>query len=308
METLHSLSELSRIKHPIHWAMGFFDGVHRGHARVIRSADSPGALRGVLTFREHPLSLLKPDAAPPLLTPDPHFKADRIAALGADILLLLPFTRELADTEPEHFLAQLAAASPIAGISVGANWHFGRGGRGNVDFLRSAAAAMHFTPRINPLLSQSGDTICSSRIRQTLAAGDLERTGSMLGYPFTICGTVEPGQQLARKLGFPTANITLPPNAALPPFGVYEIICEHNGTRHHGIANLGLRPTIREQHKAIRLETHLLGGFSGNLYGQNLRIILKHFIRPEIPFSSIDALKEQIARDIAGAHTPPPAN
>lgn len=299
MQILHSTADLRRIHRPIHWAMGFFDGVHRGHAAVIRSASSPGALRGVLTFEQHPLTLLNPAAAPKLLTPDAGFKAKRIASLGADLLLLLPFTRELADTEAGTFLRELAAAGPIAGISVGANWHFGKGGRGNTEFLRRFAAELRFTPCINELLSQEGDIICSSRIREHLAEGDLERVGCMLGYPFTICGRVEHGQQLARRLGFPTANIALSPVAALPPYGVYEVSCEHRGQQLRGIANLGLRPTIREDTKIVRLETHFLGGYSGDLYGEQLTISLRRFLRPETPFRSIDALRQQIAQDIA---------
>lgn len=299
MITLESLTELQTLDRPVHWAMGFFDGVHRGHARVIRSADTPGALRGVLTFSRHPLSLLRPECQPQLLTPDADFKAERLAALGVDVLLRLPFTRELAATSPHDFLAELSAAVPLVGISVGANWHFGKGGQGNAHYLEAAAERMGFRACVSDLLTQEGDTICSSRIRELLAAGDLERAGSMLGYPFSIAGTVEHGQHLARNLGFPTANVALPPHAALPPLGVYEVACEHAGQKLHGIANLGLRPTIREQHKVVRLETHFLGGFADDLYGQRLVISLRRFIRPEQPFSGIDALRQQIARDIA---------
>lgn len=298
MKILESFDELKTLDRPIHWAMGFFDGVHRGHARVIQSASTPGALRGVLTFAQHPLSLLRPEAQPLLLTPEPVFKAERLASLGVDVLLRLSFTRELAATAPADFLSTLAAAAPLAGVSVGANWHFGRGGTGNADFLRQEAERLGFRACVSELLLQGGDTICSSRIRELLAAGDLERVGMMLGYPFAISGVVSHGQHLARELGFPTANITLPAHAALPPFGVYEVSCEVEGQVLHGIANLGLRPTIHEQQKVVRLETHFLGGFSGDLYGQRLVIMLRRFLRAEQPFSSIVALREQIARDV----------
>lgn len=299
MQIRESFDELRDLGRPIHWAMGFFDGVHRGHARVIQSADTPGALRGVLTFAQHPLAVLKPEAQPRLLTPDAAFKAQRIASLGVDVLLRLPFTPELASTAAADFLERLAAAAPLAGVSVGVNWHFGRGGAGNADLLRQLAARGGFRACISELLQQEGDTICSSRIRELLAAGDLERAGVMLGYPFALVGTVEHGQHLARDLGYPTANITLPPHAALPPFGVYDVSCTLDGQPLHGIANLGLRPTIREQHKVVRLETHLLGGFCGDLYGRRLTVTLRRFLRPEQPFSSLAALREQIARDVA---------
>ena len=298
MNILSSLDELRALHNPVHWAMGFFDGVHRGHRRVIESASTPGALRGVFTFAEHPLALLWPEIQPKLLTPDAELKAELMRELGVDVLLCLPFTRRIAALSPGEFLDGLRAACPIAGISVGNNWRFGRDGAGDTDFVQEYAARHGIRACVQPLLEQDGETVCSSRIRSALAAGRLAECEEMLGRPFSICGSVEHGQHLARQLGFPTANITLPANAALPPFGVYAVTCRFGGTILRGMANIGLRPTIDETEKPIRLEAHFVD-WSGDLYGKRLEISLTRFIRPELRFDGIESLRKQIALDLA---------
>ncbi len=302
MQIIHSLEELKKVPCPIHWAMGFFDGVHLGHRRVIESAVSEGALKGVLTFMPHPLALLKPELAPKLITPYPDAKAKLMEELGVDVLLVLPFTAELAALSPEDFLNTLHSACGIAGISVGNNWHFGKGGRGDAAFLRREAERLDFTACVNDMLLLEGDTVCSSRIRELLSEGNITRANAMLGRPFSIQGTVEHGQKLARTLGFPTANITLPNSAALPCPGVYEVRCKLEDTICSGIANIGKRPTICEDYKPTRLEAHF-PGWSGNLYDMTLGVELHRFIRPEQRFNGIDALKTQIEQDIASLNS-----
>lgn len=293
MKILHSIEELAALNHPVHWAMGFFDGVHRGHRRVIESADTPGAWRGVLTFAQHPLAVLVPEKQPRLITPVAAQKRALIEALGVDVLLELPFTRELAAMAPLAFLDSLRAACPVAGVSVGRNWHFGKGGVGNAVFVEEYAAAHGLRACVQKLAELEGEQICSTRIRELLAAGDLLRAEMMLGHPFSICGVVEHGQHLARRLGFPTANIEVHPMAMLPPAGVYEVRVD--GMR--GIANLGLRPTIQESRKVVRLETHLLD-WNGDLYGRELLVELRRFLRPERRFASVDELRAQIEADV----------
>lgn len=276
--------------------MGFFDGVHRGHRQVIESADTPGALRGVLTFAQHPLALLAPEKQPQLITPVATQKYALPEALGVEVLLELPFTYELAAMSPQDFLDMLRGACPMAGISVGRNWRFGRGGAGNAAFVEAYAAEHGLRACVQEMAELEGERICSTRIRELLAAGDLPRAEAMLGHPFTICGTVEAGQRLARQLGFPTANIQVVPHAVLPPFGVYEVVVTVQGKPQRGIANLGLRPTIQEEQKVVRLETHLLN-WSGDLYGSELQVELRRFLRPERRFASVDELRAQIAAD-----------
>lgn len=298
MQVFSSFGELRALSRPVHWAMGFFDGVHTGHRRVILSAHTPGALRGVLTFSSHPLALLRPEQQPLLLTPHADYKAQLLAAAGADVLLRLPFTPELADMQPADFLDALAAACGIAGISVGANWRFGRGGSGTTAMLQHEGAHRGFLVHVCDLAMLGMLPVSSTRIRQTLSSGKLEEVGAMLGRPFAISGIVEPGQRLARKLGFPTANIGGLEQAALPPFGVYHVRCLVGGSFLSGIANLGLRPTIDEQVKLPRLEVHF-PNWQGDLYGQALTIELRRFLRPERTFAGLADLQAQIRLDLA---------
>ena len=303
MQIFDHPEQLRELHAPVHWAMGFFDGVHRGHRQVIQAAQSPGALRGVLTFDRHPLELLQPERAPQLLTPDARQKAELISAAGAELLLRLPFTAELAAMSPAAFPDMLAAACPIAGISVGANWRFGRGGCGTPELLRRLGELRGFSVSVQELTLAGESPVSSSRIRTELAAGHLPEVEAMLGRPFAVAGVVEHGQHLARQLGFPTANVHVAERAALPPAGVYRVRCRIHGELRCGIANLGLRPTIDEQIKTPRLEVHL-PGWQGDLYGCYLTVELLELLRTERRFPSLDALKAQIQRDVAAISAP----
>ena len=303
MKIFHSLDEVRFLKQPVHWAIGFFDGVHRGHVRVMHSAATPGALRGVITFQQHPLALLRPDAQPLLITPCAQHKAQLIAELGgADVLLCLPFNEELAKLTPVQFLDALEETCRVAGISVGENWRFGVGGTGNTELLTREGARRGWRICICPLERQQGETVSSQRIRATLTAGNLQLAASLLGHPFTIAGTVEHGQHLARRLGFSTANVPVPPHSALPPAGVYAISARVGDSCLSGIANLGLRPSIAEQRKLPRLEVHF-PNWQGDLYGSFLTVQLGRFIRPEQQFPSLDALQNQVLADIASLYS-----
>ena len=288
---------LAAVHQPVHWAMGFFDGVHRGHQRVIASADTPGSLRGVLTFAEHPLAVLAPQKQPMLITPDEEQKRALLEAAGVQVLLELPFTLGLAATGPREFLDALRMSCPMAGISVGRNWHFGKGGVGDAAFVESYAAEHGVKACVQDMAEHEGERICSTRIRELLAEGNLPLTQVLLGHAFSITGVVEQGQKLARLLGFPTANMQVHRNAALPPFGVYEIQAWVDGELCRGIANLGIRPTIDEVQKVIRLETHLIG-WQGSLYGRRMQVELLRFLRPEKRFGSVEELRAQIAADV----------
>lgn len=300
MKLLHSIAELRTLDRPVHLAMGFFDGVHRGHRQVIASADTAGAARGVLTFEPHPLALFAPERQPQLLTPDAEQKAALLEAAGAELLLVLPFTRELAALSPQAFLDALRGSGRVIGFSAGRNWRFGARGAGDAAFLLAYAAEHGLRAVINNLAESRGERICSSRIRELLAEGRLAAAADMLGRPFGIAGRVEQGQHLARTLGFPTANIAVTPPAALPPFGVYAVETVLDGTTYRGIANLGIRPTIVEAQKIVRLETHLFG-FSGDLYDRRLSVDLMRFLRTERRFASVDELRAQMQEDMRRA-------
>ena len=182
MLILHSIAEPASVNMPVHWAMGFFDGVHRGHRRVIESADTPGALRGVLTFAQHPLAVLAPQRQPKLITPDSGQKRALLAELGVQVLLELPFTPELAATGPREFLDALRGVCRMAGISVGRNWHFGKGGVGNAAFVEAYAAEHSLRACVQDMAELQGERICSSRIRELVQEGNLPLAQEMLGH------------------------------------------------------------------------------------------------------------------------------
>lgn len=303
MTVYRSWEELVTLARPVSWAMGVFDGVHLGHRRVIESAFVPGALRGVLTFDRHPMSLLCPERAPRLIVPDGQVKEELLASLGVEALFVLPFTRALAAVEATAFLDRLAAACPLAGISVGANWRFGAARGGNAALLRAEGERRGFAVACAPLVACGGETVCSSAIRRHLAEGDFQRAVAMLGHPLPMAGVVEEGRRLARGWDFPTANLR-PACGAFPPYGVYaaRVRVEGEEGRWGAVANFGLRPTVDHPEAGPEplLEAHLFG-WNGSLYGRRLEVELEHFLRPERRFDSLDALKAQIANDARDA-------
>ncbi len=299
MILLHSLTELRRIDQPIFWAMGFFDGVHVGHQRVMRNAREKGALCGVLTFAQHPLALLNPTAQPQLLTPMERQKVELIRELAeVDLVLVLPFTRELSQLTAQQYLNLLEQHCRVVGISVGENWRFGRGGEGDTTLLRAEGERRGFAVRVCPLLTKHGAAVSSQRIRSVVRSGEMSEAELLLGHPFSMAGVVEHGQHLARRLGFPTANLPIPSHSCLPPAGVYSVSCCLKGKRYRGIANLGLRPSIAEARKLPRLEVHLLD-YSGDLYGQYITVLLHAYMRPEQHFNSLEELRDRIQKDVA---------
>lgn len=288
---------------PVSWAMGVFDGVHLGHRRVIESAREPGALRGVLTFDRHPMSLLCPERAPQMIVPDDRVKEDLMAALGVEVMFVLPFTRELAAVEATAFLDRLAVACPLAGISVGADWRFGAGRGGNTALLRAEGKRRGIAVNCAPLVEYDGETVCSSAIRRHLAEGDFHRAAAMLGHPLPMAGEVVEGRRLARKWNFPTANLR-PAYGAMPPYGVYAARARIEGEEGvwSAVANFGLRPTVEhpEAGPEPTLEAHLFE-WNGSLYGRRLVVELECFLRPERRFANLEALKAQIEADAAEA-------
>lgn len=302
---LSSISDLASIPGPIFLAIGVFDGVHLGHQAVIQRALREARLRGgsavAVTFDPHPARILRPEKAPHLLTSTPH-KLRLIDELGIQHTLVLPFTREFADTEPEHFLRALAAACPLREICVGHEWCFGRNRAGNLELMAKVGQQLGFDEVGVPAVCIDGEVVSSTSIRRLIEAGDLAKAARLLGRPYAILGTVVRGQQLGRELGFPTANMAAH-NEQFPPNGVYVVEVRHksfaDGPR-SGVANIGVRPTLINTAGERLLEVHLLD-FAGTLYGEDLEITFTRFLRPEQKFASLDALRAQIAADVLQA-------
>ena len=304
MNTIAAISDLAKVPGPIAIAAGVFDGVHLGHRAVISSAlDFAAANQGsavVLTFDPHPTAVLRPGNASPLLTSTRH-KLRILAGQGVQHTLVIPFNKDFAYTAPADFIRQLAAACPMRQICVGQDWAFGKGRAGNLALLTQLGPQLGFTPNGIPSVAIDGQSVSSTAIRAAIQNGDLPAARRLLGREFSLFGTVIAGNKLGRTIGFPTANIR-PENEQLPPNGVYAVTAELGNKRIAGVANIGLRPTVQDADRDRLLEVHLFE-FTGDLYGQDMEVHFRNFIRPEQRFASLDALKDQIARDAKSAQS-----
>ncbi len=304
METLHSISELSRLPGPIFLAIGVFDGVHRGHQAVISTsaehAQSASGTLVVVTFDPHPMKVLRPKDAPHLLTATQH-KIKLIRDVGVRHLLIIKFDKTFAATAPEDFVHQLVTHSrPLREICVGHEWSFGKARRGNLALLRKLGAQFDFEVVGIPAVTlENGELVSSTAIRHAVETGDLERAAGMLGREYTILGTVVQGEHLGKKIGFPTANLSAH-SEQFPPNGVYFAQATLNGIIYPGVINLGYRPTVSSDKTERVLEIYLLD-FDHDIYGQDVEVRFVRYLRPEQKFENVDALARQIAFDVQQA-------
>ncbi len=302
MRSFHQIAGLASIPGPLVVAAGVFDGMHPGHHAVLQAAlDAAKAVNGTaiaLTFDPHPSKILRPQSAARLLTSTRH-KLRLMEDFGISTVLVIPFDRAFAAVEAEDFLRQLAAsASGLVRICVGRGWKFGHARRGDAALLRSLGPELGFeTTEVEPV-EIDGVMVSSTLIRGAVEAGELETVHRLLGRNYSVLGTVMQGDGLGRKLGFPTANLAAH-NEQFPPDGVYAVRVHSEGVTIPGVANIGSRPTVKTAGERL-LEVHLFD-FAGDLYGQDIEAEFLRFLRPEKHFPSVDALREQIARDVAEA-------
>jgi riboflavin kinase/FMN adenylyltransferase len=283
-------------------ALGNFDGLHRGHVKIIerirRGAFERGGTSVVLTFDPHPPRVVRPDKAPPLLMT----KEQKLAALtaaGVQGVAVVRFTPELSRWEPEHFVrAVLSDWLRVAEVWVGADFLFGRDRSGNFTVLRALGQQLGFrVEKIDPVRYKDF-VVSSTRIRRLVAEGRVDEAGALLGHHYTVCGVIVEGDRRGREIGFPTANLATV-NELLPPYGVYATMLAVDGVVWKGVTNVGLRPTFGAQ-PAPTVETHVLGEV-GELYGRQVRLEFVQRLRDERRFADVDALKEQIAADVRRA-------
>lgn len=287
--------------------IGAYDGIHRGHQLILSNvatlAKERGLATAVVTFDVHPATVLRPESAPLLLTSTEQ-RLQLFEEAGVDYLYLVHFTPERSQTDDADFAEQVFVDALRANvIVVGSDFHFGRKRSGNVETLTELGKKRGFEVIGLDLLADPGTTehISSTAIRRALAGGNVASAAEMLGRNYEIRGEVIGGDQRGRTIGFPTANIPVNKRTAWPADGVYAgwAVLE-DGERHGCAINIGKRPTFHQHAEHSLLEAHLLN-FSGDLYGQDLRIEFVEFLRSEQRFDGIDALQAQLETDIANA-------
>lgn len=303
MRIIHQPAQLAAQGRPVCAAIGVFDGVHRGHQAVIGQAVGEAARRGglpvVITFDRHPRSVVDPERAPLLIQPL-WCKLAALAALGAEAALVFHFDRAFSLQSAEAFVQSLLDGfGTLASLSVGANFFFGHDRAGNVGVLQELGRRRGFAVHVAAPVLFAGAPISSTRVRAALRAGRLAEVAAMLGRPYAVCGAVLRGQGLGRQLGFPTANLAVD-GLEMPPPGVYTARVLLPDGPHPAVANWGRRPTVAGDTPTLHFEVHL-PGWQGDLYGRELAVQLGRCLRPELRFPSVEALRAQIARDVAAA-------
>ena len=279
--------------------VGTFDGVHRGHVALldtlVRRAREAELSAVLVTFDPHPLEVVNPAAAPPLLTVGAE-RIDALAGTGVDFVAVLPFTHELQRLAAEEFVDHvLLDRFRMRELWMGHDHHFGRNRSGDVALLRTLGASRGFRVEVLPPVTASEGAVSSTAIRRAIAGGDLGHAAEGLGRPYSIAGRVVPGSGRGRALGFRTINVALPsPRKLRPPEGVYVVRVHSALGAHGGMMNLGPRPTFGET--AVQLEAHLFD-VDADFYEQPVRVDLVGWLRETRKFSGPDALVAQLRAD-----------
>ena len=302
MLTLHFPDDPPALWHQPVLALGNFDGLHRGHMKIIdrvrRRAGERGGTPAAMTFDPHPPRVLRPDKAPPLLMT----KAQKIEALtraGMQGIAVVRFTQELSLWEPETFVRTvLVEWLHVSEVWVGANFLFGHQRAGTFTVLRSLGARYGFrAEKIDPVRYKDF-VVSSTRIRRLVSEGRVDEAGALLGHHYFIDGTVTRGAGRGRSIGFPTANLSTE-NELPPPAGVYATTATLDGILHPSITNIGLRPTFGDVDRPV-IETHIFD-IDRDLYDQSVRLSFVQRLRDERPFPDVDALRAQIDADCRSA-------
>ena len=305
MRITQQLDDLSIEGRSITLAVGSFDGVHRGHQLVIglavemaRQADGEV---WVLTFDPHPLKILKPEAAPLLITSTLH-KVRLIEELGVDGCVVMPFTRMAATEEAGDFLRRLKQTVPgLSRLVVGENWTFGHRGCGDVALLNKLAPGLNFEASVVEPVLWKNAVISSTRVRQAVAKGQLAEVREMLGRPFSILGTVVSGKRVGRQLGFPTANLD-PHNEVRPPGGVYAVKVLVGSRPFNGAAFLAESREAPSTPSGFVTEVHIMD-FDEDIYGVDIEVLFIEWMRTARRFETRGVLKKQIGLDVQQART-----
>ncbi len=278
--------------------VGVFDGVHLGHQKLLSSLVKKAKERelasGVVTFRNHPSGYFE-NKQPPLKIISAECKDNLIKANNVDFVLYLNFSQQLAQTNSRQFCHLLMRYRNMKGMVLGFDFAMGHNREGDVTTIRSIGQELGFSVELVAPVFASGEIVSSSAIREAIASGNIIRANKLLGRYFSVEGTIVEGTGTGTKLGFPTANINIAPEFALPPDGVYATIARIDKAEYLSATNIGSRPTFGPGKRQI--EVHVLG-FTGKLYGKKVKIRMVERIRDELKFNSQHDLKEQIIKDI----------
>ena len=277
--------------------VGVFDGVHLGHKHLISKLleeAKRNLLSGVVTFQEHPEKLLSPRTKLPLLN-DIEERISLLKNEGVDIIIPLSFTAELAHLSAHQFVGLLQKHLRMRGMVIGPDFALGKDREGDTDTLRKLGQTMNFSVTVVPPLVINGEVVSSTAVRKALADGDMGKVQELTGRPFSLQGTVVTGAGRGVGLGFPTANLAITPERALPPDGVYASLTHIDGKAYQSMANIGKCPTFGGCERTV--EAYLLD-YQGDLYGREIKIDIVARLRDERKFDTGEELKQQVAEDV----------
>jgi riboflavin kinase/FMN adenylyltransferase len=278
--------------------IGVFDGIHLGHRyllkKLIQRAREENLLSGVVTFDPHPQSVLHPHDQLPWLT-NLENRVKSLQELGINLVAVLSFTPEVSQLGAQQFISLLKKYLKMRGLMMGPDSTLGKGREGNTDLLHSLGQEMGFSVETIAPFTVDGEIVSSTLIRQALTQGSMEKVENLLGHRFYLTGRVITGGKRGEALGFPTANLDVQAEQALPGNGVYATVTQMGGKQFASATNVGTRPTFDEGVKLV--ETHLLN-YEGDLYGREIRIEFVQKLREELRFTSPEKLREQMGNDI----------
>ncbi|WKZ56890.1 MAG: riboflavin biosynthesis protein RibF [Bdellovibrionota bacterium] len=292
---------LPSLLRPVSVTFGNFDGVHRGHQRIMRALREQAGAQGsvvVVSFYPHPVSVVRGISIPRIF--DLHENAAAFERYGVDVLYLLHFSEPFSKLAPERFIHEYLLARINADVVVtGPDARFGRSGAGDVSLLRSELLKVGRRYLEVPFFEEGNERISSRRVRELIVAGEVQKAALLMGHPYRLRGRIQAGAGRGRTIGVPTANMRIARELVRPAYGVYASTLECEGTVYPAVTNIGVRPTVDGQHETV--ESHVLGRSPGTLYGKSVRLALLAHLRAEQRFPSLEALKTQIQVDIAEA-------
>lgn len=285
-------------------AIGFFDGFHRGHRAIVDALlreRRPGYRAAVLTFRNHPATYLRPAQVPPMISTLEE-RLDNLGRAGIDQVYLLPFDAAMAGLDPGTFLDEIVAARlGAAALVVGENFRFGAKRAGDAAYARERLAAKGVGFVGVRKLEDAGERVSSTRVREAIAAGDVALAEELLAVPYVLRGRVIVGEGRGADLGFPTANLALPPEKLIPAEGVYRCIGRYDGRDYAGLLSIGTNPTFNGTQRTVEV---WLRDFDKSIYGEELALREIRFVRAQQKFESVEALLEQMRADVAAVPYP----